>query len=82
MRRALRAFQIAENFITVSDVNIDCLPRSLALHRFLASCDVPAQHCIGVRRYPFGAHAWVEVNGVPVCDTATFVEQFSVLARL
>jgi hypothetical protein len=79
---ALRAFSIAENFVPSADARIDCLPRSLALHRFLVTAGVAADHCIGVRRFPFGAHAWVEVGNVVVCDADAFVQKFDVIARL
>jgi Transglutaminase-like superfamily len=44
----------------------DCLPRSLALFYLLRSRGVPAVIHIGVAKYPFQAHAWVEVEGRPV----------------
>lgn len=44
-----------------------CLPRSLAI---VVLCRLRGQWptwCVGVRRMaPFGAHAWVEAEGVPV----------------
>jgi hypothetical protein len=44
-----------------------CLPRSLAT---ILLCRVQGQWptwCVGARRFPpFGAHAWVEVDGLPV----------------
>jgi hypothetical protein len=78
---ALRAFCRAENFFPFVDARIDCLPRSLALHRFMISVAIDADHCIGVRRFPFGAHAWVEVAGTVVCDSASFVRRFTPIAR-
>ena len=42
--------------------------RSLALYRFLRSAHVPAQHVIGVRRFPFTAHAWVECGGAALFE--------------
>lgn len=41
----------------------DCLPRSLAVYLLLRRGGIPATFHIGVRRYPFGAHAWVEWEG-------------------
>jgi hypothetical protein len=78
---ALRAFRRAENFWPTRDARKDCLPRSLALHRFLLSIGIDADHCIGVRRFPFRAHAWVEVGKTVVCDSESFVRQFTEIAR-
>lgn len=79
---AVQAFQRAENFFSTKDVGIDCLPRSLALHRFLLSVGIDANHYIGVRSFPFGAHAWVKVKGTPVCDTEAFVSKFNEISRV
>lgn len=59
----LRRFAIAENFFLASRGTNDCLVRSLSLFRFLNAVGVCASHVIGVRRFPFAAHAWVEVEG-------------------
>lgn len=42
---------------------LDCLPRALAIFVLLRSRGVPATLRIGVKRYPFGGHAWVECLG-------------------
>lgn len=81
LQSALSAFRRAENLVAVADASIDCLPRSLALHRFLRSTGFDAMHVIGVRRFPFGAHAWVEVSGTVVCDSEVFVSQYTELSR-
>lgn len=41
----------------------DCLPRALTACLLLWRGGVSATLHIGVKRYPFGAHAWVECNG-------------------
>ena len=41
----------------------DCLPRALTACLLLWRGGVPATLRIGVKRYPFGAHAWVECDG-------------------
>lgn len=66
MPRALAAFQAAERVMISRLGAEDCLPRSLALYVHLrrSGCDV--RHCIGVQRYPFTAHAWVEHRGAPL----------------
>jgi transglutaminase-like putative cysteine protease len=73
---ALRAFTSAENAFRLKRAPDDCLPRSFALAFFLRSAGLPAQHRIGVGRYPFRAHAWVQIEGRPVgepCDVSAFV---------
>ena len=44
----------------------DCLPRALTACLLLWRGGVPARLHIGVKRYPFGAHAWVECEGQTV----------------
>lgn len=44
----------------------DCLPRALTACLLLWRGGVPATLHIGVKRYPFGAHAWVECDGQTV----------------
>ena len=44
----------------------DCLPRALTACLLLWRGGVPATLQIGVKRYPFGAHAWVECDGQTV----------------
>ena len=66
LEAVLRIFARAENFYVSGRAPLDCLPRSLALTRFLRCTGWPAAHVLGVRLYPFEAHAWVEVGGTPV----------------
>ena len=82
LARAERAFLIAENFFVMKSAPRDCLPRSLALYRFLRSIGVPAEHRIGVNRYPFEAHAWVQSEGRLIFDSPEFVRGFAELARM
>jgi hypothetical protein len=79
---ALAPFRKAENFATPSSAPKDCLPRSLALYRFLLQSGLAPNHFIGVKYRPFEAHAWVECSGIPVCDTREFVSGYTVLARI
>lgn len=80
--RAREAFSRAENFFVLRAAPRDCLPRSLALFRFLRSVGVPAEHCIGVQRFPFEAHAWVECGGSVVHDSPSFTGSYTEIARL
>ncbi len=78
----LAAFSAAENLYVPRRAPDDCLPRSLALFRYLRSLGAPAEHVIGVRRVPFGAHAWVEVDGQPLLDADHIVKDYRPIARL
>ncbi|HEV3089034.1 MAG TPA: lasso peptide biosynthesis B2 protein [Candidatus Elarobacter sp.] len=82
LKRAVAAFRRAENFSLSRQAPDDCLARSLALFRFLRLAGVPAAHVIGVRRIPFEAHAWVEVDGRPVLDDSPSRAGMTSLARL
>lgn len=56
-----------------------CLQRSAVLASLLRSVGVRAQVVIGVRKIPFRAHAWVEVDGRSVNEGARVREFFQVL---
>ena len=73
-------FTRAENLFIARRAPGDCLVRSLSLYRYLRSVNIPAEHIIGVRRFPFGAHAWVEYHGSPLLDNLS--GQFKPLARI
>ena len=59
----------------------NCLHQSLALCRMLRSNGLPALICIGVRpcTSPFQAHAWVELEKVPVGQTVNEYSAFKSL---
>ncbi|MBV8367550.1 MAG: lasso peptide biosynthesis B2 protein [Candidatus Eremiobacteraeota bacterium] len=82
LERAAAAFRRAENFSISRHAPDDCLPRSLALYRFLRLAGIPATHVIGVTRIPFQAHAWVEFGGHPVLDDSPVRAGMTPLARL
>jgi hypothetical protein len=46
----------------------DCLPRALAAFVVLRQSGLPAALRVGARKFPFAAHAWVEVDGESVTD--------------
>ncbi len=63
-----------------------CLPRSLALQRMLARRGIASELRIGVRKESNGAggiaaHAWVEVDGVPLGEPQAIEERFQKLLR-
>lgn len=78
--KALRAFSRAENLFVAARAPDDCLVRSLALFRFLNRSGCRAVHVIGVQRFPFRAHAWVECDGQPALQSS--VERYTPLARI
>jgi hypothetical protein len=82
LARAVNAFARAENFFHLKKAPLDCLPRSLALFMFLRSAGLPAHHCIGVRPFPFSAHAWTECYGRVVHDDELNRNRFTVIARI
>lgn len=45
----------------------DCLPTALTTAVLLKRQGLPARLCIGVKKYPFAAHAWV-VSGDQILD--------------
>ena len=67
MRRALEAVRTATRYYYRR--RLDCLPRALTIYLLLRRRGVPATLHIGVKRYPFGAHAWVECLGEVLDDT-------------
>jgi transglutaminase superfamily protein len=61
-----------------------CLHRSLVLHRWLLHDGVPSQLRIGVRKDDgtLRAHAWVEIDGEVVGESAAHVAKFTPLTGL
>ena len=53
-----------------------CLERSLLLFWYLRRAGVPVAFRMGVQMYPFGAHAWVEHEGVTINDVPEHVRLF------
>jgi hypothetical protein len=79
--RALASFARAEHLIVLRRAPRDCLPRSLALFRFLRRMGIAARHVIGIELDPFAAHAWVEVEGAVVHD-ADWRRSYAVIASI
>ncbi len=82
LERSECAFAQAEHFFVMRSAPRDCLPRSLALYRFMVSVGVPVDHCIGVMRFPFASHAWVEYRGRVLNDSEAHVRLYAELARI
>jgi hypothetical protein len=60
----------------------DCLWRSMTLAATLRSIGVDARLCLGVSKYPFRAHAWVEALDYIVNDNTEHVSAFTRIARI
>jgi hypothetical protein len=54
-----------------------CLQRAYMLRRHLVRCGHPARWVIGVRTWPFLAHAWVQVGPRVIGDSLERVETFT-----
>ena len=46
----------------------DCLPKALTIYYLLRRQGVPVNFCLGVKKYPFSAHSWVEYQGEIIDD--------------
>lgn len=67
--------EAAEAYDLVTSVSMRCagpacLERSVAVVLLCASRRVRVRWCVGVRTPPFESHAWVEVAGQPVRESA------------
>jgi hypothetical protein len=60
---------------------VRCLQRSAALTCLLRNRGFPARMVIGTQKFPFKAHAWVEVDQRVVCDKEYTPEMYAVLDR-
>ncbi len=59
-----------------------CLQRSAACVYLLRRLGCPADLALGVRVFPFEAHAWAELGGEVINDTVDYVGRFIVLDRI
>lgn len=59
----------------------DCLPRALVAYRLLVSRGVPCALQIGVKKYPFEGHAWVETANLIVDRHPGRVSKYTVLKQ-
>lgn len=80
MEKATRAVAIATRLYFRRKQ--DCLPRSLVLCRLLRRRGVPVALCLGVKQFPFRAHAWVDSEGEPVGDSRERIGTYKLIAKL
>jgi hypothetical protein len=76
-RRAYAAFRR----LWQQGVPRNCLPNSIALASALRRQGVDAEVCMGVEKFPFWAHAWVEAQGTVINDTVAAVGKYAVIGR-
>ena len=79
--RLVQKFRTADGVFPSREAPLDCLPRSLALTRFLRTAGWPVAHVIGVALNPFEAHAWVELDGTPLDETASALLRYTKIAE-
>jgi hypothetical protein len=81
VERLLKQFRTADGLFPARQAPLDCLPRSLALTRFLRMAGWPAEHVIGVALYPFEAHAWVQLDGVALDESPTALRRYTTITQ-
>ena len=77
--RMLKTYRMLR--LSWTDGRADCLVRSIQLARALRAIGVTTELCIGVDRFPFRAHAWLELSGRVVSETQPELQCFVVVAR-
>ena len=60
----------------------DCLPKSLTIYYLVRKQGIDANLCIGVKKFPFAGHAWVEYGGRIVDDFPKRVPLYTVMIRV
>lgn len=60
----------------------ECLHRSFIAFRFLRqNFGIPVELVIGVKKFPFSAHAWLLYNGVNINESEEYTSQFNIILR-
>ncbi|MGG0299191.1 lasso peptide biosynthesis B2 protein [Bacillus albus] len=62
--------------------NAQCLHRSLIGFKLVRKWGIPAELVIGVKKFPFGSHAWLEHDGSVVNDIQTVKESYIEVLRI
>lgn len=73
LAHAKKFFAIGQ-FVATQD---QCLRRSIALMDYLAAANCNSTFVMGVRRQPFGAHAWVQHNDLVLNDLVDHVCEYT-----
>jgi hypothetical protein len=79
-----RLAKVVDTAARFSVIGRSCLTRALVLERLLVREGIRAELRIGVQRMGSGiaAHAWVEVDGVPVAEPADIERSFPPFDRV
>ena len=75
-----RVVQIASKFYY--RIRRDCLPAGMLAFYLMRRRGLPVELCIGVRKFPFKAHAWVELEGHIVFTTPADVAKYKVIMKM
>jgi len=59
-----------------------CLEQSIVAFVLLRRGGLAVDLRLGVQPYPFSAHAWVELNGVPITESPEVVSGYSLMPEL
>ncbi|MGS2750591.1 lasso peptide biosynthesis B2 protein [Bacillus zanthoxyli] len=62
--------------------NAQCLHRSLIGFKLLRQDGLPVQLVVGVRKFPFSSHAWVEFENNVINDVQTVKETYTEVFRI
>jgi hypothetical protein len=60
---------------------LDCLPRSLSTFYLLRSRGIAVEFLMGVKKFPFAGHAWVEYAQRVIDDSPFRVKRYTVMLR-
>jgi hypothetical protein len=60
----------------------DCVPKSLTIYYLVRKQGIDANLCIGVKKFPFAGHAWVEYGSRIVDDFPKRVPLYTVMTRV
>jgi hypothetical protein len=61
---------------------VECLPGSAALAANVWRCGLPVRFLIGVQKYPFYAHSWVELGDTVVNDVQDVHQRLSFIVTI
>ena len=76
-----KALEFVRSLLARGDA--DCLAKSLTMTDLLRSHNVGAKICIGIQKFPFEAHAWVESNDTVVSTSdKERLKKFVIIAKL
>src|SRR6202035_6179282 len=60
----------------------DCLPKAVTAFHLMRRQGLAAELCIGVKKFPFAAHSWVEAYGLQLDDDPPRLDALTVIHRI